>query len=80
MSFEALQRRAASSGRTAARLAQETPAHFVAFDLLQADGQEPLHVPYGERRARLEWLFTDRGLFRGRCAWRRATWRRPRKG
>ncbi|MFF8696774.1 hypothetical protein ACF08W_31630 [Streptomyces sp. NPDC015144] len=62
MSFEALQRRAASSGRTAARLAQETPAHFIAFDLLQADGQELLHVPYGERRARLEQLFTDRGL------------------
>ncbi|WP_459250051.1 ATP-dependent DNA ligase [Streptomyces youssoufiensis] len=62
MSFEALQRRAASSGRTAARLAVETPAHFIAFDLLQLDGQELLHVPYGERRATLEHLFVDREL------------------
>ncbi|MEU9983771.1 ATP-dependent DNA ligase [Streptomyces sp. NPDC050856] len=62
MSFEALQRRAVSGGRTAARLAQEMPAHFIAFDLLQIDGQELLHVPYGERRAQLEELFTERGL------------------
>jgi hypothetical protein len=62
ISFEALQRRAVSGGRTAARLAQEMPAHFIAFDLLQLDGQELLHVPYGERRARLEHPFTDRGL------------------
>ncbi|AJP00204.1 hypothetical protein TU94_00135 [Streptomyces cyaneogriseus subsp. noncyanogenus] len=62
MSFEALQRRAVSGGRTAARLAQERPAHYIVFDLLQLDGQELLHVPYGERRARLERLFTDRGL------------------
>ncbi|MFJ8650177.1 AAA-associated domain-containing protein [Streptomyces sp. NPDC093546] len=44
------------------RLAQEMPAHFIAFDLLQLDGQELPHVPYGERRAQLEQLFTDRGL------------------
>ncbi|CQR59501.1 Probable DNA ligase [Streptomyces leeuwenhoekii] len=62
MSFEALQRRAVSGGRTAARLAQEMPAHFIASDLLQLDGRELLHVSYGERRARLEQLFTDRGL------------------
>ncbi|GAA3918311.1 hypothetical protein GCM10022244_29430 [Streptomyces gulbargensis] len=53
MSFEAHQRRAVSGGRSAARLAQEMPAHFIAFDLLQIDGQELLHVPYGERRAHL---------------------------
>ncbi|WP_305633958.1 hypothetical protein [Streptomyces sp. TLI_105] len=51
MSFEALQRRAVSGGRTAARLAAEAPAHFITFDVLQTDGQELLHVPYGERRA-----------------------------
>jgi ATP-dependent DNA ligase len=62
ISFEALQRRVVSGGRTAARLAQEMPAHFIAFDLLQLDGQVLLHVPYGERRARLEQLFTDRSL------------------
>ncbi|WP_318275328.1 ATP-dependent DNA ligase [Streptomyces pharetrae] len=62
MSFEALQRRAVSGGRTAVRLAQEMPAHFIAFDRLQVDGQELLHVPYGERRAQLEQLFTDRNM------------------
>jgi hypothetical protein len=57
-SFEALQRRAVSGGRTAVRLAQEMPAHFV----LQIDGQEQLHVPYGGRRAQLKQLFSDHGL------------------
>jgi ATP-dependent DNA ligase len=47
----ALQRRAVSGGRTAARLAQEMLAHFIAFDVLQIGGQELLHFPYGERRA-----------------------------
>jgi ATP-dependent DNA ligase len=81
MSFEALQRRAVSGGRTAARLAQEMPAHFIVFDLLQLGGQELLHVPYGERRARLEQLFTDRGLSaRGRSARKRTMWRRRGNG
>ncbi|OII61426.1 hypothetical protein BJP40_05475 [Streptomyces sp. CC53] len=62
LSFEALQRRAVSGGKAAARLAQEMPAHFIAFDILQLDGQELLHVPYDERRAQLEQMFTDRGL------------------
>ncbi|MFF8830864.1 hypothetical protein [Streptomyces sp. NPDC015131] len=39
MSFEALQRRAVSGGRTAARLARKMPAHFIACDLLQLDGK-----------------------------------------
>ncbi|MFJ3159714.1 DNA ligase-like domain-containing protein [Streptomyces kanasensis] len=38
MPFEALQRRAVPGGRTAARLAQEMPARFIAFDLLQSGG------------------------------------------
>ncbi|MFF9854144.1 ATP-dependent DNA ligase [Streptomyces litmocidini] len=62
MSFEALQRRAVSGGRTAARLAQEMPAHFIAFDVLQIDGLELLHVPYDERRAHPEQLFADHRL------------------
>lgn len=37
-SFEALQRRAAARARTAPALAARLPAHFVAFDVLQADG------------------------------------------
>ncbi|MEV5153886.1 hypothetical protein AB0K81_18450 [Streptomyces werraensis] len=63
MSLEALlQRRVVSGGRAAAGLAQDMPAHFMAFDLLRVDGQELLQVPYGERRAQLERLFTDREL------------------
>ncbi|WP_230922482.1 ATP-dependent DNA ligase [Streptomyces sp. Go40/10] len=47
LSFEALQRRAASRGRPAVRLAAELPASFVAFDVLQAGGE----VLLAERRA-----------------------------
>ncbi|WP_234349863.1 hypothetical protein [Streptomyces sp. WM4235] len=42
LSFEALQRRAAARARTAPALAARLPAHFVAFDVLQADGTELL--------------------------------------
>lgn len=62
MSFEALQRRAAAGHRSAPRLAEELPAHLIVFDVLQVDGEELLHAPYAERRARLERLFTDHDL------------------
>ena len=38
------------------RLSEETPAVFVAFDLLERDGESLLELPYGERRAALEAL------------------------
>ncbi|GAB2934107.1 ATP-dependent DNA ligase [Streptomyces heilongjiangensis] len=62
LSFESLQRRASAGGRTAARLAEALPAHFIAFDVLQADGVELLRRPYAERRATLEELFAGHGL------------------
>ncbi|WP_369780044.1 ATP-dependent DNA ligase [Streptomyces sp. R33] len=62
LSFEALQRRAATRARGAASLAARWPAYFVAFDVLQLDGQELLTSPYKERRALLEQLFTDHAL------------------
>ncbi|MFE0805286.1 ATP-dependent DNA ligase [Streptomyces sp. NPDC058812] len=62
MSFAALQRRAASSGRTASRLAEELPAHFIAFDVLQLDGRELLREPHSARRQVLEDLFTQHRL------------------
>ncbi len=37
-------------------LSVETPAQFVAFDLLAVDGTELLDLPFDERRARLEAL------------------------
>ncbi|WP_323187930.1 ATP-dependent DNA ligase [Streptomyces sp. NBC_01264] len=62
LSFEALQRRAAARGRTAAALAAKTPAFFIAFDALQIDGTVLLALPYRERRRRLEVLFASRAL------------------
>ncbi|MGV9318222.1 ATP-dependent DNA ligase [Streptomyces sp. NPDC003660] len=58
MSFEAVQRRTAAGARSAAQLAEHLPAHFIAFDVLQANGQELLAEPYARRRAVLEELFT----------------------
>lgn len=62
MSFEALHRRAATGSRAAAQLAETMPAHFVVFDVLQADGQQLLQQPYSDRRAHLEALFAERRL------------------
>ncbi|MFJ3861924.1 ATP-dependent DNA ligase [Streptomyces sp. NPDC090085] len=62
LSFEALQRRAAARGRTATALAAQTPAFFIAFDVLQIDGTELLALLYAERRRRLEVLFAARPL------------------
>ncbi|MER7764621.1 ATP-dependent DNA ligase [Streptomyces sp. NPDC097619] len=61
LSFEGLQRRAASR-RTAADLAVSLPAFFVVFDVLQQDGREVMDLPYPERRRRIETLFAARGL------------------
>ncbi|MFJ8856312.1 ATP-dependent DNA ligase [Streptomyces sp. NPDC102437] len=62
LSFEALQRRAVSGERTAAQLAVAAPAHYIAFDVLQAGGRELLREPYEHRRTVLEGLFTEHGL------------------
>ncbi len=62
LSFEALQRRVAARARGARALAARWPAYFVAFDLLQQDGQELLTPPYAERRALLEGLFSENAL------------------
>jgi ATP-dependent DNA ligase len=62
LSFEALQRRASSGGRVVQQLADAMPAHFIAFDALQIDGQELLAEPYERRPTVLEDLFRERGL------------------
>ncbi|MEW2136641.1 ATP-dependent DNA ligase [Streptomyces sp. NPDC005409] len=62
LSFEGLQRRAAARARSAPALAAKLPPLFVAFDVLQTDGRELLHLPYVERRARLQALFADHAL------------------
>ncbi|MCX4632603.1 hypothetical protein [Streptomyces sp. NBC_01443] len=50
LSFEALQRRAATRGRGAVGLAARWAAYFVADDVLQLDGQELLTRVRGEAR------------------------------
>ena len=56
LDFDALQQRLHPAASRVARLAKETPASFVAFDLLAAGGKSVMALPQGERRARLEQL------------------------
>jgi ATP-dependent DNA ligase len=54
--FDALQLRLHPAASRVQKLAAETPAQFVAFDLLAADGSALLTSPFAERRAALEQL------------------------
>ena len=56
LDFDALQQRIHPAPSRIARLAKETPAGFVAFDLLAAGGKSTMALPQHERRARLERL------------------------
>jgi ATP-dependent DNA ligase len=56
LDFDALQQRLHPAASRVARLAKETPAAFVAFDLLAAGGRSTMELPQSERRVRLERL------------------------
>ncbi len=56
LDFDALQQRLHPAASRVAKLAQETPAAFVAFDLLAAGGKSVMALPQAERRVRLERL------------------------
>jgi len=56
LDFDALQQRIHPAPSRIARLAKETPARFVAFDLLGAGGKSTMALPQSERRTRLERL------------------------
>jgi ATP-dependent DNA ligase len=56
LDFDVLQLRLHPAASRVARLAQESPASFVAFDLLAADGRSLVEAPQHERRDRLEGL------------------------
>jgi len=56
LDFDALQQRLHPAASRVARLAQQTPAAFVAFDLLAAGGRSTMELPQSERRVRLERL------------------------
>jgi len=57
--FGALGQRVHPAASRVAMLAEKTPAAFVAFDLLVADGASLLDAPFSERRAALEALVGD---------------------
>ena len=56
--FDALGQRIHPAASRVERLAVETPARYVAFDLLAHDQRSLLERPFAERRAALEGLFT----------------------
>jgi ATP-dependent DNA ligase len=56
LDFDALQLRLHPAASRVAKLAQECPAAFVAFDLLAVEGRDICGEPQRERRARLERL------------------------
>src|SRR6266540_4093680 len=56
LDFDALQLRLHPAASRVAKLAQETPAAFVAFDLLAVNDRNIMTVPQRERRAQLEQL------------------------
>jgi ATP-dependent DNA ligase len=58
LEFEALQQRIHPAESRVRKLAAETPAHFIAFDLLALGGESLLSVPFGQRRALLEKALT----------------------
>ncbi|MEA2287563.1 MAG: hypothetical protein QOJ21_3606 [Solirubrobacteraceae bacterium] len=57
--FDLLGQRIHPAASRIARLAEETPAVFIAFDLLARDDDVLLEQPYEERRAALEALVAD---------------------
>jgi ATP-dependent DNA ligase len=57
--FGALQNRIHPAASRVAMLAEETPAHYVAFDLLARDDESLLEWPLAERRAALEDLVRE---------------------
>jgi ATP-dependent DNA ligase len=61
LDFDALQLRLHPAASRVAKLARETPASFVAFDLLAVDGQDLMAEPQQVRRQRLEQLLEDAG-------------------
>ncbi len=56
LDWETLSQRIHPAASRITRLAAETPASFVAFDLLAEDGESLLDAPLAERRGRLERL------------------------
>ena len=54
LSFDALQQRIHPAASRVTKLSKETPAWYLAFDLLSEDGDDLVELPLSERRSRLE--------------------------
>ena len=61
LDFDALQMRLHPAASRVTKLAKETPASFVGFDLLAVDGKNVMAAPQRERRVLLERLLRDVG-------------------
>jgi ATP-dependent DNA ligase len=59
LDFESLQQRIHPAASRVNLLARETPASFIAFDLLAIDDESLMDVPFGTRRARLVQAVAD---------------------
>jgi ATP-dependent DNA ligase len=59
LDWELLSQRIHPAASRVTKLAEETPASFVAFDLLSLDGSSLLDTPFGERRRALEKLLSS---------------------
>jgi ATP-dependent DNA ligase len=59
LDWDALSQRIHPAASRVARLAETTPAMFVAFDLLSLNGEDLMVRPFGERRAALQRLAAD---------------------
>lgn len=59
LAWESLSQRIHPADSRVQRLAAETPAMFVAFDLLAVGDEDLQPLPFGERRARLEGFLAD---------------------
>jgi ATP-dependent DNA ligase len=54
LNFDGLQQRIHPAASRIKLLSEQTPASFVAFDLLALDGESYMETPFAERRARLQ--------------------------
>lgn len=61
LEFEVLQQRVHPAASRVKKLSEETPARFVAFDLLALDDEDLTGLPFAERRARLEKALASAG-------------------
>ncbi|MCG5213996.1 ATP-dependent DNA ligase [Streptosporangium sp. KLBMP 9127] len=61
LDFDALQQRIHPAASRVKMLSEQTPASFIAFDLLAHGDDNLMDTPFGERRARLRELFGEPG-------------------